>query len=101
MPDHAKYRAALRWAQYARRQGARFKVEEKAVEALHFSLHNAECFAIPTRLVSVRHHDDHVAALKQFDELELRVVTADDTADLIEAFNDGGPVGAIQRKHVG
>ena len=54
MSVHATYHAALRWARFAPRQGARFDVEKKAAEALRFSLTaGARRFCVPSKLVGV------------------------------------------------
>ena len=104
---HATYHAALRWARFARRQGAHFDVERKAAESLHFSLTaGARRFAIPSKLVGVREHAARVAALRPLQPLRLHVVRIGEgrgTPRLLACSldrGDPGAVGHVQPKHL-
>lgn len=103
MSIHATYHAALRWARFARRQGARFDVERKAAESLHFSLTaGARCFAVPSKLAGVREHAARVAALRPLQPLRLHVVRVGEgqgTPKLL-ACSPAGAVGHVQPKHL-
>ena len=58
------YTAALRWARFARQQGARFDVEKKAADALAFSVDvSARRFAIPSKLIGTKQHAPRLVAL--------------------------------------
>ena len=115
MSIHATYHAALRWARFARRQGARFDVERKAAESLHFSLTaGAHRFAVPSKLVGVREHAARVAGLRPLQPLRLHVVRAcaersrsvgegQGTPRLLACSmdrDDPGAVGHVQPKHL-
>lgn len=107
MSIHATYHAALRWARFARRQGARFDVERKAAESLHFSLTaGVRCFAVPSKLVGVREHAARVAGLRPLQPLRLHVVRVGEgqgTPRLVACSmdrDDPGAVGHVQPKHL-
>ncbi|MFN3597290.1 MAG: hypothetical protein ACK41D_08470 [Rubricoccaceae bacterium] len=107
MSIHATYHAALRWARFARRQGARFDVERKAAESLHFSLTaGAHRFAVPSKLAGVREHAARVAGLRPLQPLRLHVVRVGEgqgTPRLLACSmdrDDPGAVGHVQPKHL-
>lgn len=102
MSIHAKYHAALRWARYARRRGARFDVEKKAAQALHFSLtRRTRSFAVPSRLEGVRQHSGRIAELQPLQPLRLHVVRVGEGggSPQLLACTERGEVGRVQAKH--
>jgi hypothetical protein len=107
--EHARhYTAALRWAKYARENGARFDVEKKAASALAFSLSvGAHRFAVPSKLVGTKEHAPRLVALASLlrdDGPQLLRLDLDGVARcpaLRCGEGAGCAVGHVQKKHLG